>query len=150
MARMLLERDAEFEEDAFLEAVERYEQDPWFFKKMLEKNPNIDAHRGDQGCALHIAIKKGCEEAVWLLLSRNPYLDAVSEWGSILAAAIEKEMIDVAKELLHRGVDIHRRGKHRNAPFDLAADLACESGDFGLANLLLEMGADIDGGEGQA
>lgn len=150
MARLLLERDAEFEDNAFLEGVTRYAQDPWFFKEMLEKNPNIDAHRGSRGCALHIAIKEGCEEAVWLLLSRTPYLDAVSKNGSILAAAIDKEMIDLAKELLHREVDIHRRGKYQGAPFDLAAKLACKSGSFELTDLLLEMGADINGGRGEA
>src|SRR5438874_10528684 len=106
---------------------------------MLEKSPNIDAHRGNEGSALHIAIEKGCEEAIWSLFSRNPYLDAVSKSGSILTAAIDKEMIDIAKELLHRGVNIHRRGKLRDAPFDVAAGLACKSGNFELANLLLEM-----------
>lgn len=150
MARILLGRDAEFEDYAFLEAATRYEQDPWFFKIMLEKNPNIDAHRGDRGCVLHIAINEGCEEAVWLLLSRSPYLNAISESGSILTAAIDMGMIDVAKELLRRGVDIHRRGKHREAPFDRAIKLACKSGSFELTNLLLEMGADIDGGRGEA
>lgn len=150
MARLLLERDAEFEDNAFLEGVTRYTQDPWFFKKMLEKNPNIDAHGGNRGCALHIAIEEDCEEAAWLLLSRNPYLDAVSGVGSILAAAIDKGMIDLAKELLYRGVDIHRRSKYRGAPFDLAAKLACKSSSFELTNLLLEMGADINGGGGEA
>lgn len=89
--------------------VTRYTQDPWFFKKMLEKNPNIDAHGGNRGCALHIAIEEDCEEAAWLLLSRNPYLDAVSGVGSILAAAIDKGMIDLAS--LTSSLCYWRRGR---------------------------------------
>ncbi|KAI9772775.1 MAG: hypothetical protein M1839_002320 [Geoglossum umbratile] len=150
MARILLERDAEFEDEAFLEAVSRYDQDPWFFQKMLERSANIDAFRENQGSALHIAIEGGCEEAARLLLSRDPYLDAVSENGSILGAAIGRQMVDVAKELLRRGVDIHRRGKYQGPPFDRAVGLACQLGSFELANLLFEMGADVNGGRGVA
>ncbi|KAF2176089.1 ankyrin, partial [Zopfia rhizophila CBS 207.26] len=71
MARILLEQDAEFENETFLESVARYNQDPWFFKKILERYSNIDAQRGNEGYALHIAIEKGCEKTIWPLLNET-------------------------------------------------------------------------------
>jgi ankyrin repeat protein len=43
IAKILLERGAEFEDEGFLEAVNRHEQNPGFLDKLLEKNPNCDA-----------------------------------------------------------------------------------------------------------
>lgn len=63
MAKILLERGAEFEVKAFLEAVSLYDQDSYFLKKMLTMNPNVDAHASSDGSALHLAVNKGGEEA---------------------------------------------------------------------------------------
>jgi ankyrin repeat protein len=149
MAKILLERGAEFEDEAFLEAVDRYNQDPWFLNTLLEKNPNIDAWRDNDGSAMHVAIKERNEKAAWLILSRNPFLDAVSVDGSPLGVAIDKGMIDLAKELIRRGVDVNRR-VGMSSPFDEAIQYACDegNGDLTLANMLLEHGANINGGNG--
>ena len=75
MAKILLERGAEFEDEGFLEAVHRYDQNPWFLDKLLEKNPNCDAWRDNDGSALHVAIKAHNEKAARLILNRSPFLD---------------------------------------------------------------------------
>ena len=95
MAKILLKRGAEFEDEGFLEAVHRYEQNPWFRDKLLEKNPNCDAWRNNDSSALHVAIKEPNEKATRLILDQNPFLDAVSDDGSLLGVAIEKGMIDL-------------------------------------------------------
>jgi ankyrin repeat protein len=147
MAKILLERGAEFEDEGFLEAVHRYEQNPWFLNELLEKNPNCDAWRDNDGSALHVAIKAHNEKAAWLILDQKPFLDAVSEDGSPLGVAIEKGMVDLAKELIRRGADVNRRVKG-DSPFGLAISHACKdgNGDLTLADMLLEHGADINMG----
>jgi ankyrin repeat protein len=149
MAKILLERGAEFEDEGFLEAVHRYKQNPWFLDKLLEKNPNCDAWRNNDGSALHVAIKRRSGEAARLILGQNPFLDAASEGGSPLGVAIEEGMIDLAKELIRRGADVNRRGKG-DSPFGLAISHACNkgNGDLTLADMLLEHGADINVGTG--
>ena len=69
-------------------------------------NPNIDAHEGQGGSALHVAIKWAGEDPVWRLLEMQPYVNAVSEDGTPLALAIKDGMNDVARELMRRGVSI--------------------------------------------
>ena len=147
MAKILLERGAEFEDEGFLEAVHRYEQNPWFLDKLLEKNPNCDAWRNYDGSALHVAIKERNEKAARLILDQNPFLDAVSRGGSPLGIAIENGMVDLAKELIRQGADVNRRVKG-DSPFGLAISHACNegSGDLTLADMLLEHGADINVG----
>jgi ankyrin repeat protein len=149
MAKILLERGAEFEDEAFLEAVERYDQDPWFLDTLLEKNPNIDAWRDNDGSAMHVAIKERSEKAARLLLSRSPFLDVVSEDGSPLGAAIDKGMLNLTKELIRQGVNVNRR-LTEDSPFGLAITYACDKGDgdLTLADMLLEYGADVNGGSG--
>ena len=149
MAKILLERGAEFEDESFLEAVHRYDQNPWFLDKLLEKNPNCDAWRDNDGSALHVAIKAHNEKAARLILNRSPFLDAVSEDGSPLGVAIEKGMVDLAKELIRQGADVNRRVKG-DSPFGLAISHACKegNGDLTLADMLLEHGADINVGTG--
>jgi ankyrin repeat protein len=149
MAKILLERDAHFEDEAFMHAVELYGRHPWFLDKLLEKNPNVDAWKQHGGSALHLAVKNLCEEAIWLLLAKNPYIDAASEDGSVLSCAIDKGLKDVVKELLRRGADPNRQ-VGQDTPFSQAILDACAQGkgDLELADLLLEKGADIDGGNG--
>jgi ankyrin repeat protein len=127
MAKILLERGAEFEDEGFLEAV---------LDKLLEKNPNYDAWRSGGGSALHVAIEVD-----------NAFLDAVSEDGSPLGVAIEKDMIDLAKELIRQGADVNRRVKG-DSPFGLAINHAFNKGnsDLTLADMLLKHGADINVG----
>jgi len=146
MAKILLERGAEFEDMAFLRGVSRFKQDSYFMKKMLTMNPNIDAHAGREGSALHLALNESCEEAAWLILERDPYIHAVSDYGSALSVAISKDMTKVAQELLRRGADINGRTTHNTGkPFDIA----CWRGNLEIAATLLKKGADIniEGGE---
>ena len=74
---------------------------------------------------------------------------AVSEDGSPLGVAIEKGMVDLAKELIRQGADVNRRVKG-DSPFGLAISHACKegNGDLTLADMLLEHGADINVGTG--
>ena len=145
MAKILLERGAETEEEGFLEAVRRHEKHPWFLEKLLQKNPNCNVWTDNDGSALHVAIKQDDEEAAWTILNQDPFLDAVSEDGTPLGVAIKMGMIDLAKELIHRGADVNRRGKG-DSPFNLAVNLACNEGkgDLTLADMLLEHGADCN------
>jgi ankyrin repeat protein len=139
MAKFVLEMVTHVDDLAFLDAVGRYEQDPYFFHKMMELGANVDAHSGREGSALHIAVKRGCKEAVWLLLNNNPYINAVAETGSVLRAAIDAEMDDVAEELIHRGANVNISGTS-GTPFQAA----CRRGDLAMATRLLENGADVN------
>jgi ankyrin repeat protein len=116
---------------------------------LLQRKPNIDAWKENGGSALRIAIQKRCAKAVWLLLEKDPYVDAVSNDGSVLFCAVTKGMKDVVKELLARGADPNRQIQH-DTPFSQAIWYACTdgNGDTELADLLLEAGADVNGGNG--
>ncbi|KAK6353535.1 hypothetical protein TWF696_005498 [Orbilia brochopaga] len=145
MAMILLNRDAEIVDGTFLEAIEKWDADPWFLRTILDRNPNIDAHLGGHGSALHVAIMRANEEAVRLILDRNPYLDAASEYGSPLTCAISKGMLGIARELIARGADISK-DHTGNPPFQAAIWLACEGSkpDFEMADLLVQKGADVN------
>ena len=149
MARILLERDAHFEDEAFLYAAVIYDRHPWFLEILLGRNPNINAWTANDGSALHVAIKGGSEKAAWLLLEKRVNIDAVAEDGSVLSCAIKKGMLSIAKELLRRGADPNRKTQH-DTPFSQAIYHACHkaNGSLDLADLLLERGADINGGNG--
>ncbi|KAH9207546.1 hypothetical protein DL95DRAFT_395950, partial [Leptodontidium sp. 2 PMI_412] len=105
MAKILLDRDAEFEDVAFLTAVGRYDEHPYFLERLLERNGNVDAWEKSDGSALHKALEERSLGALTLLLDKGAYTDAMVEDGSVLFCAIEKQMLDVAKDLLHRGAD---------------------------------------------
>ena len=145
MAKILLERGAETEEEGFLQAVRIYEENPWFLEKLLQMNPNCNVWTDNDGSALHVAIKQDDEEAAWTILNQDPFLDTVSGDGTPLGVAIKMGMIDLAKELVHRGADVNRRGKG-DSPFNLAINRACNEGkgDLTLADMLLEHGADCN------
>lgn len=145
MAKILLERGAQFEDNSFLESVKRFGEDPYFMKKMLTMKPNVDAHAGARGSALHLAVSNGLEEAVWLLLEHNPYLQALAEDGPILSFAIEAKMFRVAKELIGRGVEVNWEGRGWSP-----LGVACRQGNFEMATFLLQKGADVDGNGGDA
>ncbi|KAF3921088.1 Ankyrin-3 [Arthrobotrys entomopaga] len=149
MAKVLLRNNAEIVDLTFLEAIERYSQDSWFFEAMMKRKANIDAHRGERGCALQVAMNRADEKVVRLLLEQNPYLDAVCEDGSVLVCAIQAGMIDVAKELIKRGVDIKRELPKYSYAFTASVYYADEQTppDFELVDMLLAMGADVNGGE---
>ncbi|KAF3916902.1 Ankyrin-1 [Orbilia brochopaga] len=151
MARILLERNAEIVDETFIEAIEKWNVDKWFLRTILDRNPNIDAHSGDYGSALHAAIMWADEEAVKLILDRDPYLDAASKYGSPLACALDKRMKGVALELIKRGADISK-DYTGNPPFKAAISLACKGAvpDFEIADLLLSKGVDVNCARGAA
>ncbi|KAF3931705.1 Ankyrin-1 [Dactylella cylindrospora] len=152
MAKILLENNAEIVDGTFLEAISRWKQDPWFLRTILDREPNIDAHLGDKGSALHIAIKDAGEEVVELLLSKDPYVGAVSENGTVLSFAIDKGMTKIAKELIQRGADVHREGPNDSCP--LTESILFESweqtGSFEMTDILLQLGVDINCAGGRA
>ncbi|KAK6534122.1 hypothetical protein TWF281_005460 [Arthrobotrys megalospora] len=146
MARILLERNAEITDGTFLEAISRWRQDPWFLRTILSRKPNINAHLGDKGSALHIAISTGDEEVVRLILAEDPYIDAVSSDGSVLAHAINQGMISIAKELIKKGADIHRELPEYYCPFSLSMIQGDKNAapDFEIADTFLRLGVDVN------
>ncbi|KAH8680795.1 ankyrin repeat-containing domain protein [Xylariales sp. PMI_506] len=150
MAEILLERNAQFTDEAFRRAVEVYQDHPSFLERLLERDCNVNAYGGNEGSALHLAVSNRSERAFKLLLAKGAYVDAVVEDGSVLKLAVERESYDLVRELLHRGADPNRYTKDET-PFSHAIFKACsEDGDMKLAELLLEFGADIDGANGLA
>lgn len=150
MARILLDRKAEFEDALFLIAVERFNDHPYFLERMLKRNTNVDAWEKRDGSALHKAIKEKAERALPLLLKGGAYIDVMAEDGSVLFSAIKEEMFDVAQDLLHSGADPNRYTK-TETPFTWAIYHACTDRKFlRLADLLLDKGADANGGNGIA
>lgn len=140
MARVLLNRGAEFDEVSFLESIERYDQDSWFFETMLSRGAAVDAHGGESGSALNRAISGGYETAAWSILDRMPYLDALGNNGTALYAAVDKGMKDLAVRLIDLGADVNKRTE--SSPLDAAID----NEFFDIADLLLDNGASIDDG----
>jgi len=153
MARILL-RDAatEVEVEGFIEAVARYEQDSWFLEEILRtRDVDVNACKKNNATVMHVAIMDGGENAARLLLARGPYLDAVCDEGSILATALDRRMIGLAKDLIRLGADIRsiiKRGE--NDVFGVAVEAACEHGDTEVLDLLLEAGADLRPGPAHA
>jgi ankyrin repeat protein len=145
MAKILLERGAEFEDRAFVESVKRFQEDPYFCRTLLERGANVDAQDGTDGSALHFAIKEGGEDAVWLLLQKDPYLDSVAQNGTPLCEAVSRGMTDVVKELIRRGANVGR-SVNWNSPLGSA----CEDCNKDLATILLDAGADVNFGGGIA
>jgi len=143
MARVLLERGAEVEDEGFLVAVERYRDHPWFLNEILRtRDPDINAcHQKSNMSVMHIAIQSAGTEVARLLFERGPYLDAVSDDGTILDAAIQRGMTDLAKDMIKLGVDTNFFVKDSSA-FAQAARRACDDGDFELMDLMLRRGAD--------
>lgn len=153
MARILLKDPAtEVEEHGFLEAVSRYEEHPWFLEEIL-RTREVDINAAFKGkgnrAVMHVAIREGGEKAARLLLERGPYLDAVSDDGSLLSVAIDSGMVGLAKELIRLGADIGTVVKDTDA-FGLAAAIACEHGSTDLLDLLLGKGADVSIGPHKA
>jgi ankyrin repeat protein len=143
MARILLKRGAEFEEVAFLESIQRYDQDPWFFDTMLERDGTVaNAHGGDSGSALTTAITRGHETAAWRILDKQPYLDALGSNGTALRAAIDGGMKDLAVRLVELGADVSKCVGNDNSPLQAAIEREL----FDMADLLLDHGAIIDDG----
>jgi ankyrin repeat protein len=151
MARILLERGAEVEDEGFLEAVSRYSRHPFFLEEILRtRKVDVNACRQKYyGSAMHIAINDGCEAAARLLLARKPYLDAVNDRGSILSAAIDRGMVHLAMEMIQLGADTQFCGEN-GSPFGLAIAQACDDGKIELMDLLLGKGADVNTGPGRA
>lgn len=150
MAKILLDRDAEFEDVAFLTAVGLYDDHPYFLERLLERNGNVDAWEKSDGSALHKAVKQRSPGAFTLLLNKGAYIDAMAEDGSVLFYAIKEQMFDAAKDLLHRGANPNRFTKTQT-PFTSAIFHACIDRELlGLADLLLDKGADVNGGNGLA
>ncbi|KAH7019752.1 ankyrin repeat-containing domain protein [Ilyonectria destructans] len=150
MAKILLDRDVEFEDVAFLTAVGLYNDHPYFLERLLERNGNLDAWDKSDGSALHKAVKEKSPGAFTLLLNKGAYIDAMAEDGSVLFYVIKQQMFDAAKDLLHRGANPNRFTKTQT-PFTLAIFHACIDRELlGLADLLLDKGADVNGGNGLA
>lgn len=137
MARILLDRGAEFGELGFLESIERYDQDPWFFNTMMDRNAPIDAHTAADGSALMKAINSGHETVINCLLERGVYLDTLAERGTALTLAIERDMPTLAQRLVDLGADVEKyvtqaplalaiREKHT----DLIEVLICKTTDI--------------------
>ncbi|KAK6333672.1 hypothetical protein TWF730_003856 [Orbilia blumenaviensis] len=148
MARILLERNVEISEQAFLEAIRQWNTDPWFVRTILKGNPNINAHSGDSGSILHLSIDTGDKELVRLILDRGPYVDALSDEGNVLTRAIMRGMMDIATELIEKGADIHRELRNKYCPFASCMELAIRqtSPDFEMADILLGLGVDVNCG----
>ena len=148
MAKILLDRDAEFEDAAFMAAVNIYETHPVFLERLLQKGANVDAWEENSGSALHVALQSRCGEAFWLLLAKNPYINAVNKDGSVLLHAIARGLKDIVRELLRRGADPNRQVEY-DTPFTEAV-LRATDGELEVVELLLEKGADVNGGNGLA
>ncbi|EPS35534.1 hypothetical protein H072_11049 [Dactylellina haptotyla CBS 200.50] len=149
MARILLENKADILDETFLEAVERWSQDPWFLTTILDRKPNIDAQiRGGSGSALHVAIEKAGEDVVNILLAKDPYVNSISNNGTPLVCAMERGMLEVSKDLIKRGADIHREVPKYYYPFtsSIFYGEGAQLPNFELSDMLLGMGVDINGG----
>jgi ankyrin repeat protein len=145
MAKILLEGGAEFEDKAFVESVNRYDQAPWFFNRLLERSPDIDAHIGKEGSALHVALREAADDAVWILLDKNPNINAVSENGTPLALAAGKGKANIVEELIKRGAD-----SKRSVNWDSPLSQACYSGNKDIVAMLINAGVDVNWGGGAA
>ncbi|KAF3931033.1 Ankyrin-3 [Dactylellina cionopaga] len=148
MAKILLNKNADVVDQTFMESIERWGQDPWFFKTILDKSPNVDAHLGNSGSALHCAIHRAGEEVVQLLLAKDPYIDAISELGTVVTCAISRGMVDIVKELIRRGADVKREVEKYEYSFtaSIYRQIDSTAPNFEIPDLLLGMGVDINGG----
>ncbi|KAI8623610.1 ankyrin repeat-containing domain protein [Xylariaceae sp. FL1651] len=95
---------------------------------------------------LHVAITMKDEKAIWAILQQGPNVNAVDEqnWLTPLCLAISSGMIEVAKELIRRGADINRTRTIRHSPFEFAIQHACVEGSLEIADLLLDLGVNIN------
>jgi len=143
-AKILLDRDADFEDVAFLSAVQIYKTHPWFLDRLLERGGNVNAWDYNMGSALHEAIASG-NVAFKMLLDRGAYPNAVCEKGSVMEIVLEQCLNDEARMLLRRGADPGRQIQ-TDTPFTIAVYNAC-SGDKDsreLLDLFLAQGADVN------
>ncbi|KAI0539486.1 ankyrin repeat-containing domain protein [Xylaria digitata] len=164
MARTLMERGlAEYDAPAVVAATQIYKSEPYFLEVLLQDH-NIDINiqatvynlelYGSFGfnLPLHIAIQNEDEKAIWVLLRRNPDVNAIgggSGWTP-LSLAISHGLLDIAKELIRRGAAVDRKVSW--SPFEMAVRYACVSkdGSFGMINLLLDLGVKVNNGNENA
>ncbi len=102
MAKILLDRGADFKDGAFVRAVDIYETHPVFLNTLLQRNGNADAYTQSEGSALHVAANSRSEESFQLLLGKGAYIDAATDQGSVLLCSIVGGMFNCARSLLLR------------------------------------------------
>lgn len=132
---------------------------------LIEQGSDVNQIDKDGQTPLFVACEKGHVEIAWLLLLKHAEVNqqipvVTKQYGSLLNmvcqelvfldedekkkpkyAAIRKKYAEIAKILVHAGVDINRTDQYGNTAFLIA----CKTGQLDLIELLLQKGADING-----
>lgn len=94
---------------------------------------------------LHYAIKMGDVRAVNLLLQNGAHVDARDNGIPALVRAVTENQLDIARVLLEKGADVHRRVEGPNSDWYWGAiHYAAEKRDADFINLLAKYGADVN------
>lgn len=150
-ARMLMDKGAELGDEVLIEAVNSYRKQPWILETLLDRGVNVNVFAQYSGTpnttALHVAVIKwkGDDTAVKLLLEKGANVNAISQtdYTTPLCLAVQDGKEQVAQLLIAHGADIRRTINY--SPFELAMHWACEEGGtLELADMLLELGVDIN------
>ncbi|KAK8130587.1 hypothetical protein PG999_002967 [Apiospora kogelbergensis] len=152
VAKALRERGAKISAESVIPAASCYHEAPWILEAVLDTNPDVNLYSSDRGkaTALHAALESAYAEgdqartATSVLLARGAYVNAIDRQGNTtpLHLAIRDGLVDLAKELIDRGADIHRT--LTSSPFEMAILFACKKGGtLQLADMLLGLGVDI-------
>ncbi|KAI0130061.1 ankyrin repeat-containing domain protein [Xylariales sp. AK1849] len=150
MAKMLIQRGAQLGDQVLASAVAAYKREPWVLEALLQKDVDVILfvkHSGSTTTtALHVAVHEyGNEATAQLLLERGAYVHAISQsdYTTPLCLAIRDGMTRIAQNLIGYGADIHRTINF--SPFEMAICHACDDGGtLELANMLIELGVDIN------
>ena len=93
------------------------------------------------GTVLHLAVTKGDERVVQLLLEKGANVNAQGgRYGNSLQAAIQNQHENVVRILLEKGADINAQSGRSGTALRIAALYA---NNEGIVQLLLEKGADL-------
>ncbi|XP_022778092.1 ankyrin-1-like isoform X2 [Stylophora pistillata] len=117
-------------------------------RRLLKRTPNpkelLETKFGqNKMTALHIAIEKGHEEVVKLLLENEADPRATDHYGRTalhVATSIQKENIYILDLILSKDVDVNAQEENRNTPVKLAA----EKGHLKTVKWLISKGANVD------
>ncbi|KAF9874739.1 ankyrin repeat protein [Colletotrichum karsti] len=123
-------------------------------KLLLDKRADVNAQGGEYGNALRAATENGRFEVVKILLDSGAII------GDSMCAAIKGNHDDIVKLLLERGADVNARSGQYASTSDFysfwaqkethndtnatALEMALSRGYFGIAELLLGQGANVE------
>ncbi|KAI4193824.1 MAG: hypothetical protein LQ350_008122 [Teloschistes chrysophthalmus] len=117
------------------------------FNMLLEKgaDPNISGSKKNW-TALEMACVYKQQEAFNTLLERNLNLYAIGRCGTLLQAAAFAGSKPMAKELVHRGLDVNANG---HGPYGNSLQSAAIRGQEDVVRFLIRRGADVKAKGGQ-